>query len=398
MICKITKKKLKPFMTFGKMPIANGFLKKKYFKKEYFFEMEVGFSKKVSLFQLNNHPKPKMMFNENYPFFTGSSKGMINHFKNYAGWIKRNYLKKNYNLIEIGSNDGTFLNNFKNSKIKTLGIEPSSNVANVSKGKGIKTINNFFTYENVKKIKSLKNKTDIICAANVVCHVPNLTNLIRGVNHLLNDNGLFIFEEPYLGSMYKKTSYDQIYDEHIFMFSVNSIKKVFKLFNFELINVIPQKTHGGSMRYVVGRLGKHKINNNVLKLLKDEKKKKIDSIQGCLNFKKKCEISKKKLNKKVESILKKGKNIAGYAATSKSTTILNYCGINHKHIDFICDTTPNKINSFSPGTHIPIVSVDYYKKNIPDYTFLFAWNHKKEIFLKEKKILKKTKWFAHIKI
>ena len=385
-------------MTFGKMPIANGFLKKKYFKKEYFFEMEVGFSKKVSLFQLNNHPKPKMMFNKNYPFFTGSSKGMINHFKNYAGWIKRNYLKKNYNLIEIGSNDGTFLNNFKNSKIKTLGIEPSSNVANVSKAKGIKTINNFFTYENVKKIKSLKNKTDIICAANVVCHVPNLTDLIRGVNHLLNDNGLFIFEEPYLGSMYKKTSYDQIYDEHIFMFSVNSIKKVFKLFNFELINVIPQKTHGGSMRYVVGRLGKHKINNNVLKLLKDEKKKKIDSIQGCLNFKKKCEISKKKLNKKVESILKKGKNIAGYAATSKSTTILNYCGINHKHIDFICDTTPNKINSFSPGTHIPIVSVDYYKKNIPDYTFLFAWNHKKEIFLKEKKILKKTKWFAHIKI
>ncbi len=398
MICKITKKKLKPFMTFGKMPIANGFLKKKYFKKEYFFEMEVGFSKKVSLFQLNNHPKPKMMFNKNYPFFTGSSKGMINHFKNYAGWIKKNYLKKNNNLIEIGSNDGTFLNNFKNSKIKTLGIEPSSNVANVSKGKGIKTINNFFTYENVKKIKSLKNKTDIICAANVVCHVPNLTDLIRGVNHLLNDNGLFIFEEPYLGSMYKKTSYDQIYDEHIFMFSVNSIKKVFKLFNFELINVIPQKTHGGSMRYVVGRLGKHKINNNVLKLLKDEKKKKIDSIQGCLNFKKKCEISKKKLNKKVESILKKGKNIAGYAATSKSTTILNYCGINHKHIDFICDTTPNKINSFSPGTHIPIVSVDYYKKNIPDYTFLFAWNHKKEIFLKEKKILKKTKWFAHIKI
>ena len=398
MICKITKKKLKPFMTFGKMPIANGFLKKKHFKKEYFFEMEVGFSKEVSLFQLNNHPKPKLMFNKNYPFFTGSSKGMINHFKNYANWIKKNYLKKNDTLIEVGSNDGTFLNNFKDSKIKTLGIEPSSNVANVSKARGIKTINNFFTYENVKKIKGLKNKTDIICAANVICHVPNLTDLIKGVDHLLDDNGFFIFEEPYLGSMYKKTSYDQIYDEHIFMFSVNSIKKIFKLFNFELINVIPQKTHGGSMRYVVGRSGKHKINKNVFKLLKDEKKKKIDSIQGCLSFKKKCEISKKKLNKKVKSILKKGKNIAGYAATSKSTTILNYCGINHKHIDFICDTTPNKIKSFSPGTHIPIVSVDYYKKNIPDYTFLFAWNHKKEIFSKEKKILKKTKWFAHIKI
>ena len=106
----------------------------------------------------------------------------------------------------------------------------------------------------------------------------------------------------------------------------------------------------------------------------------------------------KKLRNKIYQILKKGKKIAGYAATSKSTTILNYCGINNKHIDFICDTTPNKIGTYSPGTHIPIVSVDYYKKNIPDYTFLFAWNHKNEIFKKEKKILNKTNWFAHVKI
>ena len=107
---------------------------------------------------------------------------------------------------------------------------------------------------------------------------------------------------------------------------------------------------------------------------------------------------KKEIKKKINSILKKGQKIAGYAATSKSTTILNYCGINNKHINFICDTTPNKINMFSPGTHIPIVPVDYFKKNIPDYTFLFAWNHKKEIFKKEKKILNKTKWFAHVDI
>jgi methylation protein EvaC len=135
-----------------------------------------------------------------------------------------------------------------------------------------------------------------------------------------------------------------------------------------------------------------------LKFLTQEKKKKIHSIKGCLRFKEKCEISKKKLRNKIFGILKKGKKIAGYAATSKSTTILNYCNIDNKHIDFICDTTPNKIDTFSPGTHIPIVSVNHFRKNIPDYTFLFAWNHKKEIFLKEKKNLKKTKWFAHIKI
>ena len=138
MICKITKKKLKPFMSFGKMPIANGFLKKKDFKNEFFFKMEVGFSKDVSLFQLNNHPKPKKMFNKNYPFFTGSSKGMINHFKEYANWIKKNYLKKSSNLKEVGSNDGTLLSNYKGNKINTLGMEPSSNVAKISKKKGYK--------------------------------------------------------------------------------------------------------------------------------------------------------------------------------------------------------------------------------------------------------------------
>ena len=109
-------------------------------------------------------------------------------------------------------------------------------------------------------------------------------------------------------------------------------------------------------------------------------------------------MSKKKLSNKINNIIKSGKKIAGYAATSKSTTILNYCNINDKHINYICDTTVEKIGKYTPGTHIPIVSVKYFRKQIPDYTFLFAWNHKREIFKKEKKLLKKTKWIAHIKI
>ena len=385
-------------MTFGKMPVANGFIKKKDFKKEFFFEMEVGFSKELSLFQLNDHPKPTLMFNRNYPFFTGSSKGMIEHFRQYARWVKKNYFKNVKNLIEIGSNDGTFLKNFNKNKINNIGIEPSKNVANIARKNGIKTINQFFTYKNASKLKKLKNNTDIICAANAICHVPNLKDLIKGIDFLLGKEGIFIFEEPYLGSMFKKVSYDQIYDEHIFMFSVSAIKKTFKLFDFDLIDVLPQTTHGGSMRYVVARRNSYKIKNNVQKYLKYEKNNNIDNIKGCLKFKKKCEASKKKLNHKITKIKKTGKNIAGYAATSKSTTILNYCNINYKHIDFICDTTQEKIGKYTPGTHIPIVSVDYFRKNLPSHTFLFAWNHKKEIFKKEKSLLKKTKWIAHIKI
>ena len=115
MRCKITNQIMDPFMSFGKMPLANGFIKKNQFNNEFFYQMEVGFSKKISLFQLNKHPEPENMFNEKYPFYTGSSKFMINHFKNYSNWIKKKFLKSGSKLIEIGSNDGTFLNNFKNS-------------------------------------------------------------------------------------------------------------------------------------------------------------------------------------------------------------------------------------------------------------------------------------------
>ena len=398
MKCKITGKNIKPFMTFGKMPIANGFLKERNFNKEFFFEMEVGFSKDVSLFQLNNHPKPKLMFNKNYPFFTGSSKGMVSHFKKYSNWIKKNYFKNVKNLIEIGSNDGTFLKNFKSNKINSFGFEPSSNVANVGRKNTVKTINAFFNFKNASKLKKLKRNTDLICAANAICHVPDLKDLIKGIDFLLGPKGFFIFEEPYLGSMFKKTSYDQIYDEHIFMFSVSSVKKVFNLFNFELIDVQPQITHGGSMRYVIARKNFYKIKKNVSRYLQLEQKNHIDVIRGCLNFKKNCEISKKRLIKKITTIKKSGKNIAGYAATSKSTTILNYCNINKNQIDFICDTTTEKIGKYTPGTHIPVVSMSHFNRNIPDSIFLFAWNHKKEIFKKEKNKIKKNKWFAHIKI
>ncbi|MDC1137956.1 class I SAM-dependent methyltransferase [Candidatus Pelagibacter sp.] len=398
MYCKITKKKIKPFMSFGKMPIANGFLKKSHFKKEYFFNMEVGFSKEMSLFQLNNHPAPKQMFNKNYPFFTSSSKGMVNHFKSYANWVKKKYQKNLKNLVEIGSNDGTFLKNFKNKGINLVGFEPSKNVCEISRKNGIKTMNKFFNYKNVKNLKNLKNKVNIITAANAICHVPDLISLIKGIDFLLDKKGLFIFEEPYLGAMYEKNSYDQIYDEHIFMFSASSIKKVFNKYGFELIDAIPQKTHGGSMRYVVGRVNSFKVSKNVSKILRNEKNKNIDSIKGCKIFKKNCEISKKKLLTKLNFFKKRKYKIAGYAATSKSTTILNYCNIGVNYIDYICDTTKEKIGKYSPGMHIPIVSMNYFKKNIPDKIFLFAWNHKKEILKKENKLKNKDKWFAHIEI
>tara|TARA_B110000438_G_scaffold208590_1_gene200404 strand:+ start:31 stop:1230 length:1200 start_codon:yes stop_codon:yes gene_type:complete len=399
MKCKITDENIKPFMTFGKMPLANGFLNQNEFDSEFFYEMEVGFSEKISLFQLNDFPNPKKIFNKKYPFYTGSSQYMINHFKNYAEWLKKDFLSSNSKLIEIGSNDGTFLKNFFNTNIDYIGIEPSESVAKQATKNGIKTLNIFFNKENIENIKNFKNKTDVICAANVICHVPDLNNLISSIDSLLSSKGVFVFEEPYLGSMFSKVSYDQIYDEHIFMFSLTSVKKVFNLFDLDLIDAIPQITHGGSMRYVIGRKGKHQINSRVQKSLDLEKTKKLDNLESCLKFKKDCEDSKTNISAALHKLKEDGKTICGYAATSKSTTILNYCNIDKNIINFICDTTPDKIGKFSPGMHIPIVEVSHFHKNLPNVAYLFAWNHKEEIFAKEKEFSNKSgEWFSHVSL
>ena len=397
MKCKITNKIIEPFMTFGKMPLANGFLEEKNFKSEFFYEMEVGFSEKISLLQLNDSPDPKKIFNKKYPFYSGSSEHMKIHFKKYAEWLKKEFLKPNSKLIEIGSNDGTLLKNFSNTNIEYLGFEPSESVANEAIKNNINTVNVFFNKKNIENFKNFKNKTDVICAANVVCHVPDLNDLIATTETLLSSKGVFVFEEPYLGSMFSKVSYDQIYDEHIFMFSLTSIKKIFDLFDFDLIDAFPLQTHGGSIRYIIGRKNKHEINVRVQKGLALEKDQKLDDLQSCLDFKKNCENSKKKVSDYLKKLKKEGKKICGYAATSKSTTILNYCNLNTDTINFICDTTKDKIGKFSPGVHIPIVPISYFHNNLPDVAYLFAWNHKDEIFSKEKEFLNNGgRWFSHV--
>ena len=397
MKCKITDEKLNPFMSFGKMPSANGFLDKKDFSKEFFYEMEVGFSEKISLLQLNEFSNPEKVHNERYPFYTSSSLNMKRHFQTFAHWLKEKYLDSGSKLIEVGSNDGTLLQNFKNTNIEAIGYEPSKSIAELANKKNIKTLNKFFNSQNIQDINNFHSSVDIICSANVIAHIPDLKDVIISVDKLLSSKGLLIFEEPYLGSMFSKVSYDQIYDEHIFMFSISSIKKIFDLFDFELIDVLPQATHGGSMRYIIGRKNKHKKNDIVSKLADDEQSKELDTIESCLKFKKACEISKKMTIKKLNKFKEDNKKICGYAATAKSTTVLNYCNVGNDIIDYICDTTKEKIGKFSPGTHIPIVPINSFHENVPDVAFLFAWNHKEEIFAKEKSFKDNGGvWFSHV--
>ena len=392
MKCRIDKTKCNIFLDLGKMPIANGFLHKKNYKKEFFYKLRCAFNKKLSLFQIVDFPSPKKMFNKDYPFYTSSSKFMVNHFKNFSNFLKKNYLKKNSILIEIGSNDGTFLSNF--NRKNSMGFEPSTSVHNVALKKGIRSINKFFNLKNISKLKKYHGKVDLIFGANVFCHIPDQVNLIKSIDKLLSENGAIIFEEPYLGSMYKKVSYDQIYDEHIYIFSLTSIKKIYEKFGFELVDAYHQITHGGSMRYILKRKKNFKKSKNLINLLNIEKKSKIDKFSACLKFKKNVINSKKKLRYKIKKMIENKNSICGYGATSKSTTILNFCNIDNSMIDCIFDTTDDKIGKVTPGTHIPIVDYKLFKKSKYKHVFLFAWNHKKEILKKEKN--RKIKWFSHL--
>ena len=359
--CLICNSKIEPFINYGQMPIANGFLGTKEFHKEYFFPMEVAHCEKCSMVQLIKTPDRNLMFNENYAFYSGTSQVMKEHFKSFAADIKERFLTvEDPFIVELGSNDGIMLQNFAEWSIRHLGIEPSSNVAKVAIDKGINTVVDFFDEDLAQKIIAQNGQADALIAANVMCHIPYLHSIVAGISKLIKKTGVVVFEDPYLGDVISKTSYDQIYDEHTFLFSVRSINYIFSKYGMEVIEAIPQETHGGSMRYVIGHKGVRSISYSAFHQIKREEELGLGLPDTYVKFRENCVSSKKDLKELLGELKKDGKKIAGYGATSKSTTILNYCDIGTDLIDYICDNTPIKQGKFSPGKHIPIESIETF--------------------------------------
>ena len=372
-------------MTFGKMPIANGFLTSDQISSEYFFELAPAFCSECGMVQLIEQPSAEKMFHENYAFFSSTSKHMQNHFKAFANYIMDSHFKNREVpfVVELGSNDGIMLRNFKEENVKHLGVEPSANVADVAREQGIQTISEFFNLELAKRIVDEYGNADAVLSANVMCHIPDINSVAEGIAYLLKDDGVLVFEDPYLGDVITKTSYDQIYDEHVFVFSATSVSAAFGRHGLELIDVLPQVTHGGSMRYVLAPKGSHKVSENVSVIFDKEQAQGLDKIKTYHAFKANCEKSRNDLVALLNILKSEGKRVVGYAATSKSTTVTNYCGIGPELIEFISDTTPIKQGKLSPGAHIPVKSYAEFSKNMPEYALLFAWNHAKEIFENE---------------
>jgi len=397
--CKITGETLVPVVDFGNQPLGNGFLEASDFEKEYFFNMEVGFGEKSMMLQLLEQPEAEKMFHAQYAFYSSTSSFMTQHFKLFAEQVMESGFieKKDPFIIELGCNDGIMLKNFADRKIRHLGIEPSVNVAREANKKGVSTCSEFFNEDLAERIVKEHGQADAFLAANVMCHIPDIVGVVKGIKKLIKPSGIVMFEDPYLGDIIKKTSYDQIYDEHVYFFSALSVQYLFALNGMDLIDVLPQKTHGGSMRYVCAHQGAYPIAESVKITLEKERNQGLDCIDTFHDFRLKVENSKKQLVDLLNRLKADGKSVAGYAATSKSTTILNYCGIGTELIKYISDTTPIKQGKFSPGMHIPVVSYETFKENPPDYAFLFAWNHAEEIMAKEKDFIASGgKWIVHV--
>lgn len=397
-LCRICQTQYDPFISFGKMPIANGFLTQEQFSDEYFFDLKTGFCPQCHMVQIVKQPDRTKMFHENYAFYSSTSTRMATHFKQFAESVLEDHLKSpDPFVVEIGSNDGIILQHFASAGIRHLGIEPSTNVAKVAIDRGIQTVCEFFDEQLALQIVEKHGQADAFLGANVMCHLPYIHSIVEGIKKILKPDGILQFEDPYIGDILENITYDQIYDEHVFLFSVSSIKYLFEQHGMEVIDIQPQETHGGSMRYVIAHKGRHSVSDRVNQKITKEESLGLNTQDTYDGFRKNCEHSRDRLMDLLNSIRQKGQRIVGYAATSKSTTTINYCGITSDHIEFLSDTTPLKQGKFSPGAHIPVRPHEDFTANYPDYALLFAYNHAKEIMAKEQNFMESGgKWIVYM--
>ena len=386
---------MKKFLDLGLQPLANSYIKKKNIGlNERKFKLVVGFDPKNYLVSiLNTVPKEKM-FNKDYPYKSSESKTMQKSFRELAKKLKKIYKPKF--VIEIGSNDGAFIKNFNRNTV--VGVEPCKNLASITKKQNYKTYAEYWSPKLSQKITQ-NQKADLIYSANTLSHIKNFNEIFIAIEYALSNKGILILEDPSLLECLKNGAYDQFYCEHIYVFSTIALEKVLNKFNLQIFDIETTNTHGGSNRYFIKKKSNnfYKIKNNVKKEIDKEKKFGLHKFSTYQKFARRVEESKKKLLDIFKKLNSKKLKIIGYGATAKSCTVLNFCGIGNKSIDYFYDTTSFKINKYLPGSKIEIRKYKKLSKKDVDIAFLGAWNFKDEIFKKEKLFIKQGgKFITHV--
>jgi hypothetical protein len=348
---------------------------------ELYIPLKVFVCEKCWLVQVDEIEKAESIFNEEYTYFSSFSTSWLKHAKSYVDdMVQRFRLDSNSKVIEIASNDGYLLQYFKELGIPVLGVEPTSNTANVAKSKGIECLIDFFGQKLA--IDKLKKSADLILGNNVLAHVPDINDFVKGVKIALKDNGVNTFEFPHLCKLVELNQFDTIYHEHFSYLSLTSVNNIFENNGMVIFDVQQLTTHGGSLRIFT----KHKensklqVNQSVFDLLELEKKLGVDTLTYYKDFQ--IRVDKIKYNF-IEFLItqkKLGKTVAAYGAAAKGNTLLNYCGIKGADlIQFVVDKSPIKQNKFLPGSRIRVYNEDEITNLKPDYIIIFPWNLKSEI-------------------
>jgi hypothetical protein len=369
------------------MPLANSLLKKEQLNSpEPLFPLDVYFCNECGLVQLTYVVPPEILF-KNYVYVTGISDTMREHFAQFAKEIVENFnLSSDSLIVDIGGNDGTFLKEFKRFNVKTLNVEPATNIAKLSEESGIETVNDFWSDETAVRIKKEMGPAKVILGTNVFAHVNDLDGFLRGVNSLLDDGGIFVIEVPYLGDLIKNREFDTIYHEHLSYFAISPLMTLFKKFNMEIFDIKRVGVHGGSIRVYVGRVSKSlKVSESVPNLLEVEKGLKLNSLDTYIKFATEIKEMKDKLLEILRKLRSEGKKIVGYGAPAKGTVLLNYFGISADILDYTVDRTTLKQGLYVPGVRIPIFPPEKLLEDKPDYVLILVWNIADEIMKQQQK-------------
>ena len=384
--CSVCKKKNLRILDLGLHPCADTFVKNQNIAltlKKY--PLQVGFCSCNHLTAINKISPNERYTKFDYSYTSDNSPVSRNHFYQISKLINKKFkIKAKHSIIEIGSNDGTFLRYINEiSKVNVLGVDPSKFMCNLAKKRGVRTYNDFFTFNNSKKIKNKYGSFELLYAANVFNHVDNVNDFLQGCYHVLKNDGLIVLEVPDLDSLIDTCGFDTIYHEHRQYFSINSIKRILVENNYTLLNVEKINYMSGSLR-VFAKKNKTQKKNIILK--KETTHQKTKYLNNFIKFENKIFLIKSEILKFIKKYKNEKKTIVGIAAATKGNTLLNFCGVNYKDLKCIIESSPYKIHKFTPGSAIPIVN----EKNIKKYdaAIILPWNITKHLY---RKLLQKRK-------
>ncbi len=389
--CRVCGGGFNHYLSLGLSPLANNLNDKKNARND-LYPLDLNFCNQCSNSQLSVVVPPEKMF-DNYFYLSSTSQQFKDHFVDIANELKSDLKLKNSSLIiDIGSNDGIFLDPVKNLGINAIGIEPAKNVAKIANSKKLKTLPEYFSDKTVNKIIKTYGKADVVTAFNVFAHGDGLKDILKNTENLLKKNGEFIFEIQYLLRTLKDLTFDNIYHEHVNYWCLLAILNFFEDSKMKVYKVKEVDTHGGSLRVYTTKNKNKRMHKSVSQYVEIEKKNKLDKYSTYLKFAKEVEGTKRRSLEMINKIKMEEKQIIGYGAPAKATTILNYFGLSHEDLSFTVDDNLLKQNKFIPETGIQIKNIDDIKPNTYDYVLVLAWNFFEAIKKNNEKIFSQSKF------